>query len=212
MPPAITDFSSMPALPRSFYARNAVAVAKALLGMHLLSRRPEGVAVGRIVETEAYQGPADLAAHSSGGRRTARTEVMYGQAGHAYVYFIYGMWNCLNVVTATAGKPHAVLLRALEPVSGFDAPCWGPGLLCRALGIDRRHNGLDLCTPKSGEQTLWLEAPRRPPPLRVGIGTRIGVDYAGDWAQRLWRFYDRDSPYVSTVSAAARRRALKRAG
>jgi DNA-3-methyladenine glycosylase len=212
MTPAITDISSMPALPRSFYARNALAVAKALLGMHLLSRRPAGVAVGRIVETEAYQGPADLAAHSAGGRRTARTEVMYGLAGHAYVYFIYGMWNCLNVVTATAGKPHAVLLRALEPVSGFDAPCWGPGLLCRALEIDRRHNGLDLCEPKSGDQTLWLEAPRHPRPLRVGTGTRIGVDYAGDWAQRPWRFYDRDSPYVSTVSAAARRRALKRAG
>ena len=198
----------MPALPRSFYARNAVAVAKALLGMHLLIRRPEGVAVGRIVETEAYQGPHDLAAHSAGGLRTARTEVMYGLAGHAYVYFIYGMWNCLNVVTATAGKPHAVLLRALEPISGFDAPCWGPGLLCRALGIDRRHTGVDLCEAKRGAQILWLEAPRRPRPLRMGVSARIGVDYAGDWAQRPWRFYDRDSPYVSTVSAAARRRAL----
>jgi DNA-3-methyladenine glycosylase len=202
----------MRALPRNFYARNAVTVAKALLGMHLLIRRPEGVAVGRIVETEAYQGPHDLAAHSAGGRRTARTEVMYGLAGHAYVYFIYGMWNCLNVVTATAGKPHAVLLRALEPVSGFDAPCWGPGLLCRALGIDRRHNGLDLCESKPAAQILWLQAPRAPRPLRMGTSARIGVDYAGDWAQRPWRFYDRDSPYVSTVSAAARRRALNAPG
>jgi DNA-3-methyladenine glycosylase len=208
MTPAMTDNSSTPALPRSFYARDAVVVARALLGKHLAFRRPDGVAVGRIVETEAYQGPADLAAHSAGGRRTARTEVMYGPAGHAYVYFIYGVWNCLNVVTATAGTPHAVLLRALEPVSGFDAPCWGPGLLCRALGIDRRHSGLDLCAADPGDRTLWLEAPRKPRPLRTASGPRIGVDYAGDWAQRPWRFYDRDSPYVSTVSAAARRRAL----
>ena len=198
----------MPSLPRRFYARDTVTVAKALLGMHLLVRRPEGIAVGRIVETEAYQGPDDLAAHSAGGRRTARTEVMYGLAGHAYVYFIYGMWNCLNVVTATSGTPHAVLLRALEPVSGFDAPCWGPGLLCRALGIDRSHNGLDLCATGPDAPSLWLEAPPEPRPLRMAIGPRIGVDYAGDWARRPWRFYDRDSPYVSTVSAATRRRAL----
>jgi len=212
MTPAITDISSMATLPRRFYARDAVVVARALLGMHLAFRRPAGLAVGRIVETEAYQGPDDLAAHSAGGRRTARTEIMYGLAGHAYVYFIYGVWNCLNVVTATAGTPHAVLLRALEPVSGFDAPCWGPGLLCRALGIDRRHNGLDLCGPDPGELTLWLEAPQDPRPLRTATGPRIGVDYAGDWAQRPWRFYDRDSPYVSTVSAAARRRALSAPG
>lgn len=198
----------MPTLPRRFFARDAVVVARELLGMHLLIRRPQGIAVGRLVETEAYQGPADLAAHSAGGRRTARTEVMYGRAGHAYVYLIYGMWNCLNVVTATAGTPHAVLLRALEPVGGFDAPCWGPGLLCKALGVDRRHNGLDLCASDPRARTLWLEAPRHPRPLRAGSSARIGVDYAGDWAQRPWRFYDRDSPYVSTVSAAARRRAL----
>ncbi len=198
----------MATLPRRFYARDAKVVARALLGMHLLIRHPQGIAVGRIVETEAYQGPADRAAHSVGGRRTARTEVMYGSAGHAYVYLIYGMWNCLNVVSATAGTPHAVLLRAVEPVSGFDAPCWGPGLLCRALGIDRRHNGLDLCASGPDEPTLWLERPKHPRPLRATTGTRIGVEYAGDWAQRPWRFYDRDSPYVSTVSAAARRRAL----
>lgn len=202
----------MATLPRRFFAHDAVMVARALLGMHLLFRHRQGTAVGRIVETEAYQGPDDLAAHSVGGRRTARTEVMYGHAGHAYVYLIYGMWNCLNVVTATAGTPHAVLLRALEPVSGLDAPCWGPGLLCRALGIDRRHSGLDLCEPDRQARTLWLEVPRRVRPLRVATGTRIGVDYAGDWALRRWRFYDRDSPYVSTVSAATRRRALRAAG
>ncbi len=202
----------MAILSRRFFTRDAVVVARALLGMHLLIRNPQGIAIGRIVETEAYQGPDDLAAHSAGGRRTGRTEVMYGRAGHAYVYLIYGMWNCLNIVTASAGCPHAVLLRALEPVRGFDTPSWGPGLLCRALGIDRRHNGLDLCAALPEERILWLEAPRRPRPLRAATGTRIGVDYAGDWAQRPWRFYDRDSPYVSSVSAAARRRALGAGG
>ena len=112
----------------------------------------------------------------------------------------------MNVVTATAGVPHAVLLRALEPVSHVTLPSWGPGLLCRALGIDRTHNGLDL----RGDQ-LWIQAPRRRTPVRIGCGPRIGVDYAGEWAKRPWRFFDADSPYVSTVSAAARRRATGKA-
>jgi DNA-3-methyladenine glycosylase len=176
--------------------------------MHLAVRHRHGVTIGRIVETEAYQGPDDLAAHSCGGRRTARTEVMYGPAGHAYVYLIYGMWNCLNVVTATAGVPHAVLLRALEPVAGLDAPSWGPGLLCRALGIDRRHNGHDLCATQAGEPSLWIEAPQQPRALHMASSPRIGVDYAREWAAHAWRYFDADSPYVSTVSAAARRRAL----
>jgi DNA-3-methyladenine glycosylase len=191
-------------LPRTFFARDAVALAQDLLGMHLMIRQPGGVAIGRIVETEAYQGPHDLAAHSAGGRRTARTEVMYGPAGHAYVYLIYGIWNCLNVVAAKPGVPHAVLLRAVEPVSAIAAPSWGPGLLCRAFEIDRSHNGLDL----RGKQ-LWIEAPKTTRPVRVSAGPRIGVDYAGEWAQRPWRFFDPDSPFVSTVSATARRRALE---
>ena len=190
-------------LPRAFYARDSVAVARDLLGMQLVIRQPAGLRVGRIIETEAYQGPEDLAAHSAGGRRTARTEVMYGAAGFAYVYLIYGIWHCLNVVTATRGVPHAVLLRALEPLRGIATPSWGPGLLCRALGIDRTFNGRDL-----RGQDLWIQAPRRPQPIRIGAGPRIGVDYAGDWAHRHWRFFDRDSPYVSTVTAAARRRAI----
>jgi DNA-3-methyladenine glycosylase len=189
-------------LSRAFYARHAVAVARDLLGKELVIRHPQGLKVGRIVETEAYQGPADLAAHSAGGRRTARTEIMYGPAGHAYVYLIYGIWNCLNVVAGTAGVPHAVLLRALEPVSGIDAPTWGPGLLCRALGVDRAYNGRDL----RGKE-LWLQSPKLKRPIRIGTGPRIGVDYAGEWAQRPWRFFDLDSAWVSTVSAAVRRRA-----
>jgi DNA-3-methyladenine glycosylase len=189
-------------LPRTFYARDALSVARGLLGMQLVVRQSTGLKIGRIVETEAYLGPDDLAAHSAGGRRTARNEVMYGTAGYAYVYMIYGIWNCLNVVAGTPGVPHAVLLRALEPVKGIDTPSWGPGLLCRALDIDRRYNGRDL----RGRE-LWIRAPRAARPLRIGTAPRIGVDYAGEWAQRPWRFFDRDSPFVSTVTAAARRRA-----
>jgi DNA-3-methyladenine glycosylase len=190
-------------LPRSFYARETLTVARQLLGMHLVHRTPAGPQVGRIVETEAYKGPRDLAAHSARGRRTARTEVMFGPPGHAYVYLIYGFWHCLNFVTADHGVPHAVLLRALEPISGIDDTTHGPGLLCRALHIDKALNGADLT-----RSTLWVERPldyRKP---RVERATRIGVDYAGDWARKPWRFLDRDSPYVSTVTPATRRRAL----
>jgi DNA-3-methyladenine glycosylase len=178
--------------PRSFFARNAVQVARELIGMHLVHDDGRCVRRGRIVETEAYQGPADRAAHSSRGR-TRRTEVMFGPPGHAYVYFIYGFWNCLNVVTAREGVPHAVLLRALEPVAGLTDKTWGPGLLCRAMHVDRRMNGIDL----RGEE-LWIERPRRLSRLALGRSTRIGVAYAGEWAHRPWRFFDRASCYVST--------------
>jgi DNA-3-methyladenine glycosylase len=186
--------------PRAFFLQGTLTVARALIGMRLFHDDGRRVRSGRIVETEAYRGPADLAAHSARGR-TPRTEVMYGPPGHAYVYFIYGFWNCLNVVTSAPGVPHAVLLRALEPLDGLREKTWGPGLLCRALGIDRRLNGADLLGRR-----LWLEAaPRGAPRARIARATRIGVDYAGDWALRPWRFYDRDSPYVSTAPAAARR-------
>lgn len=191
-------------LPRSFYARETLTVARQLLGLHLVHESPAGRQTGRIVETEAYKGPQDLAAHSARGR-TQRTEVMFGPAGHAYVYLIYGVWDCLNIVTAGHGQPHAVLIRALEPISGITDTTHGPGLLCRALHITRTMNGTDLMG-----DLLWVEQPpaneyRKP---RVARATRIGVDYAGDWAQKPWRFYDGNSPYVSTVTAAARRRAL----
>jgi len=191
-------------LPRAFYARSSLDLAPDLIGLHLVRNDSGVLRIGRIVETEAYMGPDDLAAHSAGGRRTARTEVMFGPPGRAYVYFIYGVWNCLNVVAAPVGVPHAVLLRALEPVARIEEATWGPGLLCRALRIDRTLNGADL----RGTE-LWIEGSRKRRLARIGAGPRIGVDYAGDWAQRPWRFFDRDSPYVSTVSAAARRRALQ---
>ena len=161
--------------------------------MHLVRDDGGRVRRGRIVETEAYLGPTDRAAHSSRGR-TARTEVMFGPPGHAYVYFIYGFWNCLNVVTAREGLPHAGLLRALEPLEGLAERTSGPGLLCRALRIDRRLNGADLL----GEE-LWLERPAKRAPIRIGRSRRIGVEYAGEWAARRWRFFDRASCYVSTA-------------
>jgi DNA-3-methyladenine glycosylase len=191
--------SSRRRLHRVFFERSTLSVARALIGMHLVHDDGRQVRAGRIVETEAYLGPRDLAAHSARGR-TARTEVMFGPAGHAYVYFIYGFWNCLNVVTGATGVPHAVLLRALEPLGGLAERTSGPGLLCRALHIDRRLNGADL-----RGSVLWLE----PPPAgaaraRIARSTRIGVESAGDWARRQWRFFDRDSPFVSTARSRAR--------
>ena len=189
-------------LPRRFFAQPTLTVARRLIGMRLVRLCNGRRRVGRIVETEAYLGPEDLAAHSARGR-TARTEVMFGPPGHAYVYFIYGVWHCLNVVTGRAGVPHAVLVRALEPLEGIRARTNGPGLLCRALRIDRRLNGADL----RGE-SLWLEpAPRGASRPRVVRSVRIGVDYAGNWARRPWRFYDADSIHVSGRAGARARRA-----
>lgn len=117
---------------------------------------------------------------------------MFGPPGYAYVYLIYGFWNCLNVVTRREGVPHAILLRALEPMANLVGKTCGPGLLCRAMNIDRRLNGADLCG-----DVLWLERPTGMKRPRIARSRRIGVDYAGDWAQRPWRFLDRDSPYIS---------------
>jgi DNA-3-methyladenine glycosylase len=178
-------------LPASFFSQRTLAVAQALIGMHLVHADRGTLRIGRIVETEAYLGPKDRAAHSWRGR-TPRTEVMFGPRGHAYVYFIYGVWHCLNVVTGRPGLPQAVLLRALEPVTGITDRTAGPGLLCRAMHIDRRLNGIDL-----RGNVLWLARAPGTGAVRIGRSTRIGVDYAGEWAKRRWRFFDRDSHYLS---------------
>jgi len=189
----------MSKLDHLFYSRATLTVARELLGMHLVRRQGRKLRIGRIVETEAYQGPRDLAAHSAGGRRTARTEVMFGPPGHAYVYFIYGVWHCLNVVTGAAGTPHAVLIRALEPVRAIERAS-GPGLLCQDMRIDRALNGADL----RGDR-LWLERPENFRAPRVARSTRIGIDYAGDWAHKPWRFFDADSDAVSAFRAPRQR-------
>src|SRR4051812_7976511 len=159
--------------------------------MLLVHRVGETLRVGRVVETEAYLGTHDLASHSARGR-TARTEVMFGPPGHAYVYLIYGIHHCLNVMTEAEGHASAVLIRALEPIHGLSGNTKGPGLLCRAMGIDRGRNGHDLVS-----DDLFVAAPDRPEALEVVARPRIGVDYAGDWAGRPLRFLIRGNPYVS---------------
>ncbi|HYM34081.1 MAG TPA: DNA-3-methyladenine glycosylase [Steroidobacteraceae bacterium] len=190
-------------MPREFYARRTLTVARELIGMHLVRNFRGKNLTGRIVEVEAYQGPQDLAAHSARGK-TDRNAVMFGPPGFAYVYLIYGMWDCVNIVTREEGVPHAVLIRAVEPITNIKHKTWGPGLLCKAMRIDRSLNGTDLCG-----RTLWIETPENFNCSKIARAPRIGVDYAGDWAYKPWRFFDRDSPYVSTVSAATRRLALQ---
>ncbi|MGE5523386.1 MAG: DNA-3-methyladenine glycosylase [Rhodospirillaceae bacterium] len=178
-------------LPRSFYDRDTIDVAHELLGkclVHVVDGVPR---VGRIVEVEAYLGPHDLAAHSARGR-TARTEVMFGPPGHAYVYLIYGMHHCMNVVTQAEGTASAVLLRALEPVRDLHGRTQGPGLLCKAMGIDRRLNGHDLLS-----DDFYVADDGAPARVSIVKRPRIGVDYAGHWAKRLLRFYIRGNTYVS---------------
>lgn len=178
-------------MPRSFYDRPADAVAPELLGQILVRRRHGSACAGRIVEVEAYLGPHDAAAHSARGR-TARTEVMFGEPGHAYVYLIYGLHHCMNVVTGPGHAASAVLLRALEPLEGIERPTRGPGLLTRALEIDRRQNGVDLL----GEELFIVAAPAVAP-RAVVRRPRVGVDYAGSWARRLLRYYERGNPHIS---------------
>ncbi len=179
-------------------------MARELIGMRLVRIYRGKPLVGRIVETEAYQGPQDLAAHSARGR-TERNAVMFGPPGHAYVYLIYGIWHCLNVVTREQGVPHAVLIRAVEPLSNVGDRTWGPGLLCKAMHIDRKLSGADLCGG-----SLWIEAQKAAERSKIRRAARIGVDYAGTWADKRWRYFDDSSPYVSTLSPAARNRALTR--
>ena len=170
-------------LGAEFFARDTLAVARDLLGK-LLVREVDGRRRwGRLVEVEAYLGPEDLAAHSARGRLTPRTRVMFGPPGHAYVYFVYGMHHCLNFVTEAEGVPRAVLVRALEPGPGVDR-CSGPGLVCRALGIDRTLNGRRLEPP----DLYVADDGLRIADAEVVTGPRVGVAYAGEWAGRPWRF------------------------
>jgi DNA-3-methyladenine glycosylase len=193
-------------LPRDFYTRtNVLTVARELIGKLLVVLAPDRARVsGIIVETEAYRGPQDRASHAFGGRRTNRTETMYGIGGTAYVYFVYGMYYQFNVVTNVADVPHAVLIRALEPVEGID---WmkerrgnqpernltsGPGKLCIAMGIDRSLDRADLLGQK-----VWLEEGERIPRSRISTGPRVGIDYAEEWIDKPWRFWLTGNAHVS---------------
>lgn len=178
-------------LPRSFYDRDTVVVARELLGKHLVHVVDGEQRVGRIVEVEAYLGPHDLAAHSAKGL-TDRTRVMFGPPGHAYIYLVYGMHWCTNVVTQAEGVASAVLLRALEPVRNLAGRTQGPGLLSRAMALDRSCNGHDLLS-----DDLYVTDAGSAAPVAIVKRPRIGVDYAGRWARRLLRFYIRGNAYVS---------------
>ncbi len=181
----------MQKLPRSFYDRDTVVVAKELLGKYLIHESDGVERIGRIVEAEAYLGPHDRAAHSSKGL-TERTKVMFGPPGHAYVYLIYGMYYCMNVVTQPEGHASAVLLRAVEPVKNIEGRTQGPGLLCRAMQIDKRLNARDLLS-----HDFYIAAPAKTEPVVIVKGPRIGVGYAGYWAKRHLRFYIKGNPFVS---------------
>lgn len=197
-------------LPRSFYARPSVEVARDLLGRHLVRRLPRGVVVGRIVECEAYE-EGDPASHSFRGL-TDRTRVMFGPPGHLYVYFTYGMHFCMNVVTGRDGEGSAVLLRAVEPLEGIElmrerrgmsdsrSLCAGPGRLTQAFGITRAHNGTDLVSGKD----LFMAPGESVDDHDVEVGQRIGISVA---MEKPWRFHVAGSPFVSRApSSRARRR------
>jgi len=162
-----------------------------MLGKTLAHVGDDGVRrSGRIVETEAYVGPNDRASHARVGAK-GRAAVMYGPAGVAYVYLVYGIHHCFNAVTETDGYPGAVLVRAIEPLENADRGA-GPALVCRALAIDRTCSGLDLTC-----SSLFLEDGPMVPDEEVRVGPRIGVDYAGEWATHPWRFWVGDSAFVS---------------
>lgn len=208
-----------PILPRAFFDRSVHEVARDLLGMIVVRTLRDGAGqtarrAGRIVEVEAYDGPRDLACHASKGR-TDRTDVMFGEAGHAYIYLIYGMHLCLNVVTGPIDYPSAVLIRALEPIEGVEGMrpgrgptariASGPGRLTRALGVDLSMNRADLCA----HGPIVVESGAPTPDPDVVRGPRIGVEYAGVWARKPWRLGVRGSAALSRPFPAGARRSAR---
>jgi DNA-3-methyladenine glycosylase len=189
---------------------DSIQVAKKLLGKYLIHETPEGITKCRIVETEAYMGVLDKGSHAYSGKVTPRTEALYEQGGISYVYLIYGMYHCMNVVVNAKGLAQGVLIRALEPVEGIELMmqrrktdklknlCNGPGKLCIAMGITKNENKKNLMT-----SSLYLEAPEHEDPLDIVAATRIGIDYAEEAKDFLWRFYIKDTPFVSVKSKNA---------
>ena len=200
-PAAAISGRPSPINDRTWFDRSAAEVAPELLGCVLIHDTPAGRIAGRIVEVEAYVGPEDLAAHSSSGR-TPRNAVMFGAPGHLYVYFVYGMHHCANVVCGPASKPEAVLLRAAELTEGGQLArmrrgavpatrlASGPGNLASAFDIDRTLNGVDLLAGP-------IRIERGTAPQAIDRTPRIGVDYAGEWTDRPLRYLVRDDPHRS---------------
>lgn len=194
-------------LSAAFYKRSAPEVARELLGKLLVYRSFSGTAAGMIVETEAYMGEIDKACHAW-HNRSSRTEIMFHDGGVAYVYLIYGMYYCFNVVTGPAGEGDAVLIRALEPIAGLDVMqrrrgakvslanlCRGPGKLCQALGITKNVYGADLRS-----SSLVITDYRHFSSEQIGISKRLHIDYAEEARFFPWRFYVKDNPYVSKIT------------
>jgi DNA-3-methyladenine glycosylase len=178
-------------LQRDFYDRDTQQVAQDLLGKYLI-RISDGVErIAKIVEVEAYLGPHDLAAHSARGR-TPRTEVMFGPPGYAYVYMIYGMYFCMNMVTESEGHASAVLLRAVEPIQNITDKTKGPGLLCRAMQIDKKLNGHDLLS-----EDFFICSPPKKQSFEIIARPRIGIDYAKEWVEKPLRFYISGNSFIS---------------
>jgi DNA-3-methyladenine glycosylase len=186
-------------LPHAFFQQDAVTVARGLIGAILVRQFRNRTFRARLVETEAYVGPHDLACHASKGC-TPRTQSMFLPGGHAYVYFIYGMYDMLNIVTGKIHDPQAVLLRAAEPLDGWNADLSGPGKLTRALHITRAQDRLDL----TGPTLHFLPCPPDRPPT-IAVSARIGVDYAKQWKDAPLRFFDPHSPAVSRTPAPKKR-------
>ena len=194
---------SLTKLPHSFFNRPAVDVARDLIGKILVRRIRGKEYRARIVETEAYVGEHDLACHAAKGR-TDRTDVMFGPAGRAYVYFIYGMYDMLNIVTSPEGDAQAVLVRAAEPLDGWETNLSGPGKLAREMKITRALNRTDL----TGDELYLLDDPTDRP--QVATTKRIGVEYAGDWKDAPLRFIDPASPAVSGPRTKPRKSRARR--
>lgn len=196
-------------IDRLWFERSTLSVARDLLGCILVHNSPDGMTSGRIVEVEAYCGPEDRGSHSYGGRMTHRNRAMFGPAGFAYIYRIYGMYWCFNITTDRPDHPHAILIRALEPVSGLNfmrerSPkinrdsdlCKGPGRLCRAMGITGDLYGVCVYDNTQG---IYVEAGKLHPDETIASAPRIGIDYAGDHASLPWRLFIQGNRCVSRL-------------
>jgi DNA-3-methyladenine glycosylase len=197
-------------LNRDLYERDTLIVAKELLGKFLVRETAQGITVGKIVETEAYIGPEDKASHTYNNLRTKRTKVQFGAKGYAYIYQIYGMYFCFDVTSGRSlGKPEAILVRALEPINGVEIMIKrrgvsrnriinltnGPSRLCMAMGITKKQNGTDLCTPP-----LYIDTGVAVEGRRIMQTNRVNVDYAEEWRHLPWRFFVRNNDFVSKPS------------
>jgi DNA-3-methyladenine glycosylase len=191
---------------REYFLRDALEVGPEILGHYLIRKIDDKLVKTMIVEVEAYVGPDDKGAHTYNNRRTARTEPMFSIGGYAYVYLIYGMYNCINIVCQQEGKPEALLIRAVEPLNEIDILTAnrnsiknihnlsnGPGKLCSALKIDRTFSGYDLINGKE----LYLEVNEEKKDFEIVRAKRIGIDYAGEYKDKLWRFYIKNNKFIS---------------